>query len=172
MVDDAKKEAAPKKKKGNFSQRLLLAVFLLVGAAFLPISLLLMVGMMPSLVAFMAEPRRPKTRALTVMLMNFVACFPFLLMVAFDNPTMEGSYAILSDPVNIVIMFAGAAAGYFLDWTLAGISNIVMTGRARQRLDAIDKRQAELARRWGREVTGEIPLDPDGFPLPMEDGKS
>ncbi len=174
MVDEKKEGGADpavsvKKKRGGmkFRQRFLLMIIVLVAAAFLPVTLVIIVGMIPSVVAFMADPTRQKTRAFTVALLNFVTCFPFLLDIALaqPGPTMDMAVYIITDPLKIVIMFAGAAGGYFLDWTMAGISNVIMTGRARSRLDAIDKRQEELVRRWGSEVTGKVPVDADGFPL-------
>jgi hypothetical protein len=164
MVTDAP-TPAPQQKRGGFAVRILMVFAILTAAVFLPVAVVFIVGMLPGLVAFMVDPTREKTRALTVGILNFVACFPFLLEVALQPQTMQAAYNVILDPVNIIIMYGGALAGYSLDWTMAGISNVIMTSRAKQRLDSIERRQAELIRRYGREVTGEIPLDPDGFPL-------
>lgn len=155
-------------RKGGIGEKLFLVFFILLAAAFLPVSTVLGVGMLPTVVAFMADASRDKTRTFTIGLLNFVACFPFALDIALGSRSMDGAVITLTEPLNIVIMFSGAAAGYFLDWTLAGISNVIMTGRARQRLEGIEKRQTELIRRFGMEVTGTIPVDPDGFPLESE----
>lgn len=162
------KAAAPAPTRsggGSFRQKLFMVIVIMLGAAFLPVSTVLGVGLLPTFAAFMTDPTRQKTRSFTIGLLNFVTCFPFAMEVALENPTMDGAVMTITDPLNIVIMFAGAAAGYFIDWTLGGISNVIMTGRARQRLDAIERRQKELVRRFGQEVTGQIPVDPDGFPL-------
>lgn len=97
--------------------------------------------------------------------MNFIGCMPFLMDIALKVQTLDTAYAILTEPLNIILMYSGAVAGYFLDWTMSGMSNVIMTARAKQQLDMMIKRQAELKRRWGPEVTGEIPLDGNGFPL-------
>lgn len=157
------------RRKGRMAEKMFLFLVVVLAAAFLPVSTVLAVGMLPTFVAFFTDPTREKTRAFTIGLLNFIPCFHFCMQVALDTPTMDGALAVLTDPINIVIMFAGGAAGYFFDWTFAGISNVIMTGRARQRLEGIDKRQEELVRRWGKEVTGTIPLDPDGFPLQEEE---
>ena len=145
--------------------RLMLAVLMMVGAAFLPVTVVLLVGMLPAFVAFMVDPTRSKTLALTIMLMNFITCFPYLMDAAGGGLNLHVAYTILTEPLNIVIMFSGAAAGYFLDWALAGMSNVIMVSRAKMRLEDIEKRQEELVRRFGPEVTGEMELDADGFPL-------
>mgnify|MGYP000914639970 CR=1 FL=1 len=149
----------------GFRARLFLVVVTLAGAAFLPVTVVFIVGMLPTVAALLVDTSRDKTRPLTIGLMNFVGCFPFLMDVAFQPQTLQSSYQVLSEPINIILMYAGAVAGYCLDWTMAGMSNVIMTARAKQRLEAIDRRQAELKRRWGEEVTGDIPLDGNGFPL-------
>lgn len=162
----------PRRAKGRFANRLAMLVAVILGAVFLPVTVVLLAGMLPSIVALFVDNTREKTRALTVTLLNFVACFPFVMDVAFRPQNMQTAYEVLADPTNIVIMYAGAVVGYFFDWTMAGISNVVMTTRAHTRLESIDKRQAELKRRFGVEVTGEIPLDVDGFPLHQSEDKA
>lgn len=158
------------KQSGTLGAKLMLVCSMLVGAAFLPVAVIFIVGMVPSIVAFFVDSTREKTRAFTVGLLNFVTCFPFMLDVAMKTQTLSSAYVVLMDPLNIVIMFTGAVAGYFLDWTMAGISNVIMTAHAKNRLEAIDKRQAELKRRFGPEVAGDMPLDVDGFPLHKSEG--
>lgn len=169
MVEESKTAVAtvsmPPRRQGQWRAKLVLAFGLMVGAVFLPVAVVFMVGMLPSFVAFFVDNTRERTRAFTVALLNFVTCFPFMLDVAMKTQTLESAYDILLDPINVVVMFSGAVAGYFLDWTLAGISNVIMTTKARARLESIDKRHAELKRKFGIEVTGEIPVDVDGFPL-------
>lgn len=151
--------------KVTLAQRLLLVSIVMMGVVFQAAAIVFLIGMLPTFVAFLADGSRDKTRAFTVALLNFVTCFHFVMGVALDTPTIAGAIDVVSNPLYIVVMYGGAAAGYFLDWALTGISNIVMTGRARLRLDAIKKRQEELILRWGREVTGDIPLDVEGYPI-------
>lgn len=170
MVDPAAAAPPPvQRRPSQWRAKMLLACMMLVGAVFLPVAVVFMVGMLPSFVAFFVDTTRERTRAFTVGLLNFVTCFPFILDVAMKTQTLESAYDVLMDPVNIIVMFSGAVAGYFLDWTMAGISNVIMTTKAKARLETIDKRHAELKRRFGVEVTGEIPVDVDGFPLHKDD---
>lgn len=158
-----------KPKRMKFSQQVFMIALILLGAAFMPVTVVFVIGMLPSFVALLVDTTQDKTRALTVSLMNFVAVFPFLLMVALDNYSMGAAIDIVTKAINPVIMFAGAAAGYFLDWTFSGVSNIIMTGRAKSRLESIKKRQEDLVRRWGQEVTGNVATDPDGFLATSDD---
>lgn len=155
----------PESGAARLAANLLLSVMILLAVIFLPVAIVLVIGMLPSIVAFMADATRDRTRCLTVSLINFITCFPFALQVAVGPQTIDMALPIITEPVNIIIMYAGAVGGYFLDWTMAGISNVIMTARARARLADIEKQQKELERRFGPEVTGRIAVDHDGFPL-------
>lgn len=162
MVD----QIAPiKKKRKSLSGKVFFMLLTLMGAAFLPVTIVFIVGMLPTIAAILVDTTREKTRSLTIGLMNFIGCFPFLMDVALQVQTLDSAYRILIEPMNITLMFSGAIAGYFLDWSMTGFSNVIMSARAKQRLELISKRQIELKRRWGPEVTGEIPLDNDGYPI-------
>jgi hypothetical protein len=170
---ETKKEAAPVLKKAGkpklgFAARMLLIVIIFAGVVYQAAAVVMIVGMLPSIVAFLTDATRDKTRAFTIALLNFVTCFYFVLIVTADSPRMDVAIQIVSTPLYIVVMYMGAATGYFLDWATTGISNIFMTGKARSRQQAIKKRQEELVKRFGPEVTGKVPLDQDGYPLVVD----
>ena len=71
----------------------------------------------------------------------------------------------MTDPITIIVMFASALGGYMLNWCCVSFVSALMYEKGKIRLKAIHKRQEELVERWGEEVTGNIPLDPDGFPI-------
>lgn len=163
MVEIIEKKVSP--KKGKIREKFFLMILTLLGASFLPVTIVLVIGMLPTIAAILVDTTREKTRSLTIGLMNFIGCFPFLMDVALQVQTLDSAYRILIEPMNITLMFSGAIAGYFLDWSMTGFSNVVMSSRAKHRLETIAIRQKELKRRWGPEVTGEIPLDNSGYPL-------
>jgi hypothetical protein len=66
-------------------------------------------------------------------------------------------------------MYMSAAVGYLIEWSVTGMVVIFMTEKGKARLEEIAKRQKELVRKWGPEVTGELKLGPDGFPLEKVD---
>ena len=72
---------------------------------------------------------------------------------------------LITDPRTIIVMYSAAGIGYMIDWALSGIIATIMMQRATSRLKAIRERQEEMVVRWGPEVTGELLLDSEGFPL-------
>ena len=69
------------------------------------------------------------------------------------------------NPINIIIIYGIASLGYLLDYLLSGMVGSVLQQRAKGRLVKIRERQQDLIDQWGAKVTGNIPLDEDGFPV-------
>lgn len=157
--------AAKKKTKKTFKSRVLLVGFFLTSLAILPTTVLFFFGMLPSIVARFIDRTKQKTQTLTISFMNFSAVFPFWYKLVQDGHKLDGTLYILTDPVNVVIMYGGAFMGYLIDWALSGIVASIMVQKGQARLKQIKKQQQDLAKRWGEEVAGEIPLDMSGFPV-------
>jgi hypothetical protein len=159
---------AKKKKKNalNAQGQLLLVVLVICGVLFAPTTILLLFGMLPTIVAGFTDRSEEKVRGITVGCMNLAGCFPFLLELWTTEHDIARSIEILSGASTWVVMYAAAGVGYCMEWAMAGAASIYMTEMAQNRLKAIDKQQEQLVERWGKEVTGDIPLDPQGFPLP------
>lgn len=154
-----------KKNRMSFKQRLLLSGGILSAAVFISTTILFLVGMMPTIVARIADRSYQKTRVLTIGFMNFSACFPFWFKLVQGGATFDVAVEIIRDPMNISIMYGGAVIGYMIEWTLAGAVAAMMVQKGRKRLEDIKKYQQNLIDRWGPEVAGDVSLDSDGFPI-------
>lgn len=163
-----KKKARRRKSKGAGAQ--LLGLFSLVAAVvFMPTTILLFFGMLPTLVAGLVDRTGKGTKALTVGSMNLAGCTPFLFDLWTKGHTAENALAIISDPRTIIVIYCAAGIGYLIDWAMSGIVATIMIQRSASRLKEIKKRQAALVERWGPEVTGTVPLDAYGFPVEKQD---
>lgn len=161
------------KKKKSFSwKRQVLLIFLLIAAAiFLPTTVILGIGMLPSIVALLIDKTSKRTKSFTVASINLAGCTPFMMELWMKGHNFENSFNIITDPMAIIVMYAAAAIGYMIDWALTGIIAGILYERGKARLNSIKKEQDEMIQRWGREVTGDIPLDPEGFALEGSDIK-
>jgi len=153
------------KKKISGKGQILGLVGLLTAIVFMPTTIMLMMGMIPTAVAAVIDKSGKGTKALTVGAMNLAGCTPFLIKLWTGGHTAELAVTLISDPRAMSIMYAGAGIGYLIDWAMSGIVGTIMLQRSTVRLKEIEARQAELVARWGREVTSEIMLDPYGFPI-------
>lgn len=157
--------AKNKKKKGLGWKGQILSVFAVITAAvFLPSTLLLMIGMIPTPFAVLVDRTRGKSKVITVGAMNLAGCSPFLFELWINEHSFRKSMDIISDPFAIVVMWSAAAVGYILNWAMTGIVSASLFQRGLSRQKYIQKKQKELVERWGPEVTGDMPLDAQGFP--------
>lgn len=157
-----------RKKKVTWKGQLLGVAALITAAVFLPTTILLLMGMIPTIVAAAIDRTGKGTKALTVGAMNLAACSPFVIKLWTEGHSAQMAVKLISDPLAMCIMFAGAGIGYLIDWAMSGIVGTLLLQRSSVRLKDIKERQQALIARWGEEVTGDVALDPYGFPL--EDG--
>ena len=158
------KKSRGKQKKSGWGLQIMMIFGLLAAVLFMPTTILLVVGMLPTVVAALID-RKGGARAITVGALNLCGCIPFLMDLWTKGHTTELAVSLIADPLTIIVMYAAAGIGYMIDWALSGIVATIMVQRSAARLDAIRKRQEELVTRWGREVSGELPLDAEGFPV-------
>ncbi len=151
-----KKSKDSKSKKAGFGikGRLFMIAFILLGLTFLPTSMLLFVGMLPSLVAFLVNSRGIGARASTVSAMNLAGCVPFVFKLWSSGNDFETSLDIISGEQAILVMYTAAAFGYMIDWVVTGIVSSYLYQKGMLRMEAIRKRQKALVEMWGENVSG------------------
>lgn len=167
MAKKTKVSGKKKSKVGNRKAKLhiFLVMSILLAAVFLPTSFLLMIGLAPMAAAFFVDRTKKKIKVITVGSMNLAGCMPFLLELWTTDHSLEKSFAIVTDPMTIIVIYSAAGVGYVIHWAMTMIVASILYQRSSSRKKAIEKRQDELVERWGEEVTGKIPLDHEGFPL-------
>lgn len=156
-------------KKPGWKARIFSAFILLAAVACMPTTILLIFGMLPTIAAAVADKSRTGAKSLSIGAMNLAGCMPFLIELWSKGNTSDLSVQIVTDPRTLIVIWLSAGVGYLINWSMAGIVTTMMVQRSGARLKDIKRRQTALAERWGREVTGEVPLDPEGFPLEKEE---
>jgi len=153
-------------KKGmGFKGFLLMFFVVLVMVIFTPTTLILLVGMLPTLVAYVVDRSPEKNKTFTIGAMNFAGCFPYLLGLWAGENTVQVSLNYLGNPQTIIIIYMIAGLGYLINWLVTiGVSNILVQ-KSHLRINRIDKEKQILKDRWGSEVNGKYNLDEHGFPM-------
>lgn len=153
-----------KQKPKGWGLQIIMIFGFLAAVLFMPTTILLVIGMLPTVVAALVD-RRGGARAITVGSLNLCGCMPFLLDLWMTDHTTAVALGIIKNPSTIIVMYSAAGIGYLIDFALSGIVATIIVQRSTARLETIRKKQEELVTRWGKEVTGEMPLDAEGFPL-------
>ncbi len=141
----------------------------LTAVVFMPTTIMLFFGMLPTVGAALMDRSGRGIKAVTVGAMNLAGAFPFLLSLWTTGHSSENAISLISDPRTIIVIYSAAAVGYLIDWAMGGLVATVLIQQSSSRMKEIKKRQQELVQQWGQEVTGEMPLDAYGFPV-LSDG--
>lgn len=152
-----------RKARRTWKGQVLLIAGILLGVIFLPTTLVLCIGMLPTPMAALADRTRQRSKVIGVGAMNLAGCTPFIVNLWMTGNDFEQAVGIVTDPKAIIVMYSAAALGYLINWAMTGIVSSFLFEKGKSRQKAILKRQQELIERWGREVTGEVKLDERGF---------
>ena len=157
-----------KKRKLGVKGALILSVTCLLGIMFVPVAIVLTVGMAPAIAAGMLDKSEEKLKGMTVGFMNFAGCYPYILtLIARYGNDPEIAFNIIFQPINIVIIYMLAGCGYAIEYGIVRLVAAFLVQSAERRIKDIAKEQEDMVERWGQEVTGDIPLDAHGFAIPQ-----
>jgi hypothetical protein len=133
---------------------LVLLVLFLIPAAllFLPSTLVLAIGMAPTLVALVVDRDPEKYAAITVGPVNFCGVLPSLIVLWQSGHEMSGAVRLLADPLNWVVMFGAAAAGWVILFTVPPAVAAFLVHRNEAEIKRLTAHQEDLVEEWGPEV--------------------
>ncbi len=156
---DKKAKAKTKKKspgKMGMKARLFMVVGILVACVLLPTSLLLFIGLLPSIIAVLFSAKGRGPRASTVFAMNVAGCVPFVFKLWAGANDFEASVEIITNMRYLSVIYMAAAFGYMIDWVVTGIVTSYLYQKGILRMKAIKKAQSKLVENWGTKVSGAL----------------
>ena len=158
MAAKVQKEASRRASgKSSLKSRLFLAMSVIISIVFLPTSMLVFVGMLPSVMAFVVSSRASGARVSTIFAMNLAGCIPFIFKLWSSGNDFEASFDIITNMRYMTIIYLAAAFGYMIDWVVTGIVSSFLFQRGMGRMEAIKRRQENLVKQWGKEVSTRPP---------------
>ena len=162
-----KKKTKNKSKKSALDIRVWIFIFavLLMAIVFLPSTLLLTLGMLPTLIALVVVSKSHKNKVLTIGAMNFAGCFPYLMDIWQSNDRMSTMIDVMSNPMTIVVMYSAAGIGYIINYGVTRLVRQLMYSGAERKIKNIEIERKNIEKRWGRKVRGDVVLDINGFPV-------
>jgi hypothetical protein len=121
----------------------------------MPILVLLMVGMLPTLVAYFIIDRHPaKYTTRTIGYLNFAGCLPYTLDIWRGGGVWEFGtiLEIIGDPMSLLVMYAAAATGWAVFYATPPVVAAYLVVTSGIRVKKYKARQQELIEDWGRNV--------------------
>ena len=164
-----KKKKNTKKKKSFFKINPKgLLILITVAAAvmiYMAPAILFLLGMLPTIAAYLTDKIPGKNKTLTIGALNFSACFHYLMKIWTHPSPDDTALDYLTNPKTLIIIYLAAVLGYLINYGITILVASVLKQRSETRLNKIEDAKENLTEQWGRKVNGEKPLDAFGFPI-------
>jgi hypothetical protein len=143
-------EAPP--KSGKKTLFILLLLLLPVAGVLLPTTMVLVVAMVPTIVAWVVDPSPGRHLTLTVGCLNFAGSLWFIHDLWSMGQTFAAVAPALSDMLAWLAALLGAGAGWTIFWVMPYITRSIAATKSSVRLKRLRKAQEELVELWGEPV--------------------
>lgn len=128
-----------------------------IGLMALPTTILFIVGMIPTMVALVADRDPEKYAPMIVGSLNFCGVMPFAISLWRNAHTIGHALRLLSDPYTWLVMYSAAALGWVLFYGVPPTVTAIIVFRNEAEIKRMKDRQTELVEEWGPEVAGTAP---------------
>lgn len=118
----------------------------------LPTMLLLTLGLLPTLVAFVVDLHPRKYAARSVGFMNFTGTLPFLLALWTGAHDIVSAMKILTDVFAWLVIYSAAALGWLIYMGMPSVAGFIMQFHAGRRVNVLDARRKKLIQEWGENI--------------------
>lgn len=114
--------------------------------------ILLLVGMLPTMVAFVIDRSSGKYATLCVGAMNIAGIFPSIFKLWTGQNSFSQSIQIITNIFDLVIMYGAAGFGWILYIIIPSAVSALLNIIAQRRINRLRKQQHELISEWGKNV--------------------
>lgn len=154
MSENQQQQAAEAAAQGKLGWKAKVLLFATMVAAFvfLPTTIVILIGMLPTLVTLITDRNPSKSATVTVGSMNAAGVVPALLRLWQQNHSIPGALAVISDYTTVIVMYSAALIGIVIYNNVTPLVSLAVYRRARLRLREIEKRQKLLKEIWGEDV--------------------
>ncbi|MCW8916548.1 MAG: transposase family protein [Magnetovibrio sp.] len=134
---------------------LLLAFFAVIAGATL---ILIIIGMLPTIVAFIIDRSKGKTASICVGSINFIGVFPYILSLWSQFDQLDSAMAMVGDIFTLLVMYSAAAFGWLLFLTLPSIISSFVIVLQQRKVAQLRGEQKDLIEEWGEDVAAIVEM--------------
>jgi hypothetical protein len=124
----------------------------IAGILFLPTSILIILGMFPTMACALVDRSPQRYATITVGLMNTAGIIPHLVRLWVWGENMQHMLDIISDPLAWLTMYGTATFGWFLFFALPPLVQTILNQRIKLKIASLDHKQNAMVREWGEEI--------------------
>ena len=114
--------------------------------------ILLIVGLSPSVVAFLIDRTPKKYATFCVGGMNISGVFPAFLNLLNGDNSIAGVTSILTNPFEMTFIFAAAGLGWLIYFAFPPVLKSLLTILAQHRISILRGEQRQLIKDWGEGI--------------------
>jgi len=152
-ASEAKKADVPKKKGGGKAWIIILMTAFGASVWFILPSLVLLVGMIPTVVELLFGNDRKGSSVMAIGVLNAAGITPFVIELWQKGQTMENALLILGQSTTWFVMFGSAAVGWLILFAVPQAIAALTIARADTRIQLLKENLERLKTTWGPEVT-------------------
>ena len=131
--------------------------------------ILLIVGLSPSVVAFLIDRTPKKYATFCVGGMNISGVFPAFLNLLNGDNSIAGVTSILTNPFEMTFIFAAAGLGWLIYFAFPPVLKSLLTILAQHRISILRGEQRQLIKDWGEGIAiGAGPIEDNPPAKPPE----
>ncbi|RCK51271.1 hypothetical protein TH25_09940 [Thalassospira profundimaris] len=154
---DKAAKGAKSKKSGGLSFFAILVMGVLLFMVALPTFITLVVGLLPSVLAFFFDRHQGRYLARCVFGLNFSGVAPYVMELWHEGgQSVSIATQQLLDPMTMVIMYGAAGLGWLMYLAMPPIVANVLNLTAQRRTVELREQQRELVKIWGENLISEI----------------
>lgn len=154
----AKKPKQSKGKKSGGGIGMVLSLFLaLVMLIFMSYGgLLIVLGLMPSFVAFYVDKGRGRDSAKVVMTCNVTGLCPFIIEMFQKGVKSSATQSLIFDPFVWLSILGFSAFGWVLVWAFPRTTTVIMDYIQTSHIKSLEKQQQDIIDEWGPDVEASV----------------
>lgn len=128
-------------------------ITIVISIIFLPTFILMLGGMIPSIVGYVLDDTRKKSKAKAVAYLNLAGCFIVGMDLWTGDNSVDAALGVFLQPVNWVIMYGMAMFGWVLIRSLNPFIVTYLRLNYQMQQRNLRKRRKYLLNEWGEAVT-------------------
>ncbi|MBT3551758.1 MAG: hypothetical protein HOO19_04085 [Rhodospirillaceae bacterium] len=145
-------EPVAAKKGASFKPILWGFMFTVAMVSFPGLVLLVVVGLVPTFVAFMVDKAPKKYLAFCVAGMNLSGVFPAMIDLWQGANDIKAAVNIITNVFELTVMYAAAAFGWLIYMAIPPVVAALMAVAAQQRIMQLRASQREMINEWGQDI--------------------
>ena len=114
--------------------------------------ILLLFGLAPTIVAYVVDKSEKKYAFFSVGGMNIAGVIPSLFELWSGKNSISAAMDILTEPLNLLIMFSGAAFGWIIYLFVPPVETTLLTVVGHHKISVLRSEQKKMIKEWGEGV--------------------